>query len=208
MNGRGDRQATRQAILQAVGTLLAREGFAALGVNAIAREAGVDKVLIYRYFGGLPQLLDAYGRDGGFWPSVDEVLDGVHDAGSDAERLSRFLGNFIVALRARPLTAEILAMEIGTPNALSHTLDQVRQAWGEQVAKRLARPGQADMRQLDTVVSVVLAGIQYLVIRARNTARFSGIAIDGDAGWQQIRSDLHWLCAHLLPSVDSPENTP
>ncbi len=208
MNGRGDRQATRQAILQAVGTLLAREGFAALGVNAIAREAGVDKVLIYRYFGGLPQLLDAYGRDGGFWPSVDEVLDGVDGAGSDAERLSRFLGNFIVALRARPLTAEILAMEIGTPNALSHTLDQVRQAWGEQVAKRLARPGQADMRQLDTVVSVVLAGIQYLVIRARNTARFSGIAIDGDAGWQQIRSDLHWLCAHLLPSVDSPENTP
>ena len=208
MNGRGDRQATRQAILQAVGTLLAREGFAALGVNAIAREAGVDKVLIYRYFGGLPQLLDAYGRDGGFWPSVDEVLDGVDGAGSDAERLSRFLGNFIVALRARPLTAEILAMEIGTPNALSHTLDQVRQAWGEQVAKRLARPGQADMRQLDTVVSIVLAGIQYLVIRARNTARFSGIAIDGDAGWQQIRSDLHWLCAHLLPSVDSSENTP
>jgi AcrR family transcriptional regulator len=49
-------------LVRAVGTLLARDGFTALGVNAVAKEASVDKVLIYRYFGGMPELLGAFGR--------------------------------------------------------------------------------------------------------------------------------------------------
>ncbi|HKZ16288.1 MAG TPA: TetR/AcrR family transcriptional regulator, partial [Geobacteraceae bacterium] len=56
-----DREATRTRLIQAVGALLARHGFTAIGVNAVAKEAGVDKVLIYRYFGGLPQLIAAFG---------------------------------------------------------------------------------------------------------------------------------------------------
>ncbi|MFU8830406.1 MAG: hypothetical protein ACNA8P_13365 [Phycisphaerales bacterium] len=35
-------------MIRAVGTLLARDGFQGMGVNAVAREAGVDKVLIAR----------------------------------------------------------------------------------------------------------------------------------------------------------------
>ena len=58
-----DREATRARLIAAVGNLLAREGFKGLGVNAVAREAGVDKVLIYRYFGGLPELIVAFGRE-------------------------------------------------------------------------------------------------------------------------------------------------
>ena len=47
---------TRRRLISAVGSLLAREGFKGIGVNAVAREAGVDKKLIYRYFDGLPGL--------------------------------------------------------------------------------------------------------------------------------------------------------
>jgi len=67
-------------LIQAVGTLLAREGFKGLGVNAVAREAGVDKVLIYRYFGGLSELIVAFGREGNFWPSIKELADGDVEA--------------------------------------------------------------------------------------------------------------------------------
>ena len=74
MSSPRDRGATEERILAAVGTVLARDGFGAVGVNAIAREAGVDKVLIYRYFGGLPELLQRWGASGRFWPGVDEML--------------------------------------------------------------------------------------------------------------------------------------
>ncbi len=50
-SGTRSKETTRLRLISAVGTLLARQGFNALGINAVAEEAGVDKVLIYRYFG-------------------------------------------------------------------------------------------------------------------------------------------------------------
>ena len=44
------KDSTIKQIINALAHLLATEGFHAIGINAIAREAGVDKVLIYRYF--------------------------------------------------------------------------------------------------------------------------------------------------------------
>ena len=72
--GARDKESTRFRLLDAVGTLLAREGFGALGINAVAREAGVDKVLIYRYFGGMDELLRAFGQSGDFWPTIAQVI--------------------------------------------------------------------------------------------------------------------------------------
>ena len=57
-----DRARTEAAILSAAERQLADGGFTAFGVNAIARAAGCDKQLIYRYFGGLDGLADAIGR--------------------------------------------------------------------------------------------------------------------------------------------------
>ena len=53
-----NREATTQRILHAAGQLLVESGLETWGVNAIAKEAGVDKVLIYRYFAGLPGLAE------------------------------------------------------------------------------------------------------------------------------------------------------
>ena len=44
---------TEKKLLTAVSTIIEEEGFTKLGVNHIARQAKCDKVLIYRYFGGL-----------------------------------------------------------------------------------------------------------------------------------------------------------
>ena len=59
-----------------MGRLLARKGSRSLGINAIAREAQVDKVLIYRYFGGLNQLYEAFAREGRTFPSLEEMTEG------------------------------------------------------------------------------------------------------------------------------------
>ena len=40
-------------LIEAVSTIITEEGFSKIGINKIARTAGCDKVLIYRYFGGL-----------------------------------------------------------------------------------------------------------------------------------------------------------
>ncbi len=188
-----DRAATEARLLAAVGEVLARDGVAGIGVNAVARAAGVDKVLIYRYWGGLPEMLRAWGASGQFWPPAREVM------GSDpaafaalpaAERLARFLDHFIDGLRARPLTLAILAAEASQPNELTAILEAEREAWGHEAAHLLGGREYAEHPYLAGVLLVIVAGLQFLLLRARHTAVFSGLDLQTDAGWAQIKAAL------------------
>lgn len=58
----GNREETEAKLVAAALAILSEEGFAALGVNAVARRAGTDKQLIYRYFNGIDGLMAAAGR--------------------------------------------------------------------------------------------------------------------------------------------------
>lgn len=196
-----DRGATEQRILGAVGTVLAREGFAAVGVNAIAREAGVDKVLIYRYFGGLPELLQAWGASDRFWPRVQDLL-GDDPAAllalPEGERWARFFEHFIDGLRERPLTLEILAAEVLERNALTAILEAEREAWGDEAARLLAGPALGERPELRTLTLMLVAGVQYLLLRSRRIRIFGGLDIQTDAGWDRIKHDLRVLAQALF----------
>ncbi len=196
-----DREATADRLLAAVGSVLARDGFGALGVNAIAREAGVDKVLIYRYFGGLPELLRAWGGSGRFWPRVADLLGPDPQALlalPPAERWACFLEHFIDALRARPLTIEILAAEIGERNELTVILEAEREQWGEDAERVLGGPEYAARPHLQGVTLLLVAGVQHLLVRGRRLRVFGGIDLQADAGWARLKADLRCLSHHLF----------
>jgi AcrR family transcriptional regulator len=196
-----DRCATEERILAAVGEVLARDGFGALGVNAIAREAGTDKVLIYRYFGGLNELLRTWGASGRFWPTMDELLG--RDAAATLalplpDRYALFFDRFIDALRRRPLTLEILAAEIVERNELTAILETEREQWGEQVE---ALFGGADIErrpQLRGVTLLLVAGVMYLLVRSRKIRIFGGIDLRSDEGWAALKAAVAGMAAQLL----------
>ncbi len=184
-----------------MGHVLSRHGFASLGVNAVAREAGVDKVLIYRYFGGLPELLRAYGKSGGFWPSAQELLgDGENSLASlpPAARYTALFARFIDALRARPLTLEILAQETMERNELTAILEAEREAWGAELS-HLAGTG-LDLRpdQLLGLTTLLIAGVQYLLIRARKIQTFGGLDLRSDADWELLKSSIGYTASRVL----------
>ena len=54
------RALTEQHLTDAVGKIIREEGFKGLGINRIAKEAGCDKVLIYRYFGSMDGLIEGF----------------------------------------------------------------------------------------------------------------------------------------------------
>ena len=75
-----DRKATEEAIVAAFEAVLLRDGVPGLGVNAVAQEAGVNKVLIYRYFKDLPGLARHWANASSFWPSALELIGNDPDA--------------------------------------------------------------------------------------------------------------------------------
>ena len=113
---------TKKKLIQAVGAILGKEGFKGLGVNKVAKAAGVDKVLVYRYFGGLPELIGEYSKTVDFWPTVDELMGSNPElikAMSPDQQVAEFFKSFLSALRKRPITQDILAWELLERNELT-----------------------------------------------------------------------------------------
>ena len=191
-----DRAATEARILAAVGEVLARDGFGAVGVNTIARQAGVDKVLIYRYFGGLPELLQAWGDSGHFWPRVADLLGPEPQALlalPAAERWATFFDHFIDELRRRPLTLEVLAAELVERNELTAILESEREAWGQEATRTLGGAEFAARPHLQGVTLLLVAGVQYLLLRSRRIRVFGGVDLRSDAGWSQLKQSIRAL---------------
>lgn len=183
-----NRDATRERILAAVGALLAREGFSGLGVNAVAREAGVDKVLIYRYFGGIEALLDTWGRETLGGAAEDRPgPDAAAGAAGAAERAAAALLRFARGARENPHALEVMRWELVEDNALTRRLAELREAAGLAALERLglddARAGAVD---LPAVAAVLSAGLLHVALRARTAPQWLGIPIRTKAGWTRL----------------------
>jgi len=198
-----DRQATEKKILTAVGNLLASEGFQKFGINAVARQAQVDKVLIYRYFGGMPHLLRAYAEAGTYWPTIEEV------AGGDPERLrgkplhetlATLLCNFSRAIRKRPVTLEILAWETIERNELAKVLEKVRKDFTKNLFRVFVGRRDVPVGELATVVSLLTAGINYLAVRSRKVGRYGNVNLRSEEGWRRLESAILTICERCIGS--------
>lgn len=182
-----DRLATRERVLEAVGRLLARDGFASLGVNAVAREAGVDKVLIYRYFGGLEALLEAWGRTNALGAgSLGDA--GAGRAGTTVEeKAAAFLARYVRDLRANPEALEVMRWELVEDNPLTRRLAEVREAAGFADLRDLGvPPRKAEEIDLPAVAAILTAGILHLALRARSAPEWLGVPLRSDEGWTRI----------------------
>jgi AcrR family transcriptional regulator len=190
-----DREQTRDRILAAVGRLLASEGFEGLGVNAIAHAAGVDKVLLYRYFGGLPGLLQAYAERGDHWPTPDEITTAPVVAG--ATELAEGLVRFARALRRRPETLAILRWELHSRNELVDAIAAVREQQGVELLERVRAPRALDV---PAVASLLSAGLTYLALRRRTADVYNGIDLRTDEGWGRLEDAVRTVVKAVFAS--------
>lgn len=62
-----NRANTEQKLIKAVDHIVNARGFKGLGVNKVAKQAGVSKILIYRYFGTFERLLKCCVYEKDFW---------------------------------------------------------------------------------------------------------------------------------------------
>ncbi len=185
-----NREATSARIVEAVGRVLAREGFRGLSLRAVAREAGVDKRLLSRYFGGLDRLIAAYAAGSDFWWTVDELV-GDHLPGPAENTWAGWLclavQRHTSALRQRALTQEILAWEMIEPNALTEELSAVRERRAAELIERIqARLGTQADASWRAVGALMAAATTYLIVRAHTCDFYLGIDLHAEDSWKQF----------------------
>lgn len=206
-----DREETKKKILAAMARLLARKGSKSLGINAIAREAQVDKVLIYRYFGGLGQLYRAFAREGDTFPSLEEMAAGrLHEFPNlpPAEAAKAILLGFGRALRRRPITKEMMRWELQERNEFTDALAKERERQSQQWLGLAPDLKGAD---LPAVASILAAGQVFLILRSKTAATYNGIDLRSEQGWKRIEeavsllSDLFFQHALVAKQNSGPD---
>ncbi len=163
---------TEEKILQAVEQILLRDGFPAIGINSIARQAGCDKVLIYRYFDGLDGLLMAFAETTELWWQLEDIMtESNEQIGRMAlpEYLQVLLKRHAEAIQAKPLTLEIMAWELTEQNNLTVALARTRAERGMALVKAIRVPYQNPNIDIGGILGVFGAAINYLVIKARHS---------------------------------------
>ncbi len=187
-----NRAATEQAILDAAKRLLAEEGFQNFGINAVARGAGCDKQLIYRYYGGLNGLVEAIGTDLGSWVA-DRIPDDTGGMflltyGDLMERLSLL---FLDALRADPLMRRIVAWEVSESSEQVRRLSEARSralaGWIERMRGSLAPPKGVDAQAVN---AMIFAAIQHIVLASAVSDQCAGLVLKNGKDWEKAATAL------------------
>jgi AcrR family transcriptional regulator len=195
-----DRTATAGVIIAAAKAVLAEDGFQSFGVNAIARRAGCDKQLIYRYFGGLDGLAEAIGAD--LARDLTEELKAVtNDAPPKtyAELMQRLALGLLELLRGNRLMQQINAWEAAAPSPLVQKMSVARarrmMQWTLEMRGDLAPPTGVDAQAMN---AIIIAAVQQLVVSGAANGAFSGLPLRTDADWDRLRAALAALvqCAY------------
>jgi AcrR family transcriptional regulator len=202
-----NKEDTKSRILQAVGKLLAESGFNSLGINAIAKEAGVDKVLIYRYFTDLPTLLQTFGREGNYLSGII-IPPELENAESFADALVNWVMYFQKELEERPITQEIIRWELVEGNELTNELRDIRRDIATERLKFLSdKFGLPADRDTVAIMTILGSAVIYLQLRSKISPTFSGLDFSTEEGWGRIDAAISTIIHAVMDQTNTPQST-
>jgi AcrR family transcriptional regulator len=196
-----NRDATRARILKAAAELLAEDGFQNFGVNAVARRAGCDKQLIYRYYGGMDGLVDAIGGELARW--MEEKMPVGGSAGfmlTYGDLIEHVMMLFMQALRDDPLTRRIIAWEVSDNSSQVRRLSEARTKalglWIERVRGKMPPPKGLDHVALN---AMLLAAAQHVVLAGATAGSFAGLELSTGKDWDRVSQAIRRLVRGVYP---------
>lgn len=180
-SGRRSPEERRQAFLEAAVTAIRRDG-AKVSMEVIAREAGVTKPILYRFFGDRDGLLQALGENLAA-QVLREVTTALERAGDDPKEMLRTAIAAYVALIADDPDVYRFVTEQPTPGStLTGLAAEVARAiavvMGEQLRQRDLDSGSAEPWAFGIVGMVHLAGDWWVRTRTLPRERLVTYLVD------------------------------
>jgi AcrR family transcriptional regulator len=136
-------QERRRQLLAVTRTIVAQRGFHAVSIEAVAREAGITRPVVYGHFSDLPGLLEALvdQESERALGQLAAVLPRDLAAGNPRVLLLAALRGYLEAVQAEPITWRLVLMPPeGAPAVLRDRIAQGRAAVVEQLAQAMS-PG-------------------------------------------------------------------
>lgn len=197
------REQTECKILEAVASIVESDGFEKLGINTIALKANVSKMLIYRYFGGLEELVARFIMQKDYWANTDTLILNPHSVGDSIKSMFR---NQIEQLRNDVTLRRLCRWELSCHNASIDRLRDKREENGCDLIKVVSRLTGCSNSEVASLASILSASISYLALIEDQCPTYNGIALQTDKGWEQIAQGVDMIVDLWIKSIQEGEN--
>lgn len=193
-----DKEQTKQRIVTALENIIRTKGFEYLGINSLAQEAGVSKMLIYRYYGGLNELIGNYIEERDWWINADADL-------LKSEQLEKSLKEMyhrqIDRLRNNVILRRLYRWELSTDNPITDKLRKKREDNGKYLIERVAKITNIPAVEIAPLASILSAAISDLALMEDLTVTYNGIELYSEKGWKQIKEGIDKVIDLWIKSI-------
>ncbi|MPR34109.1 TetR/AcrR family transcriptional regulator [Salmonirosea aquatica] len=183
-----DRERTKGKILKAVGEVIEKYGTEKVGVNLIAREAGVNKVLIYRYFGGVDGLMEQYVKTGQYTStsSLEYIENLPIPAPEDRAKMwADVLTKGLADLRERKATRDLIRWEIGAGKpVMTDARNDSSMKMYEKIGELPNYPNTSPM------LAILIGGMYHLAVSADYRDKFATVDLQSEEDWKRLEQTM------------------
>lgn len=203
-----NRNRTEMRILEVAGEIFLAEGYKGLRVNKIARQADVNKVLIYRYFGTVEMLFKRYIEQQDFWSpynvNIDQILE-ENRADSGKSLAKKILQEQLGYFYQNKQMQELIRWEITEKNAISRGISNMREYAGDQMLGLTDAHFANTQVSFRAVMTLLIGGIYYCVLHDKtNGSKFCGLDINHPDDMRQLHKTMDQIIDWAYQSaVDS-----
>jgi len=192
-----DKSRTMAKMVAAVGKVIQKQGYTGLTAPNIAKVAGVDKKLVWAYFGGIDNLVEEYITQRDFYKStakndIDALLQD-HDT-LTKEHINLLLQHQFDTLLTDRALQRIIHWEVGESNEILRKIADKREEIGEELFAKTIPNFTDSTVDIRARLALVISGIYYLSLHAKNNgSTFCGIDINEEEGKERIAAAIQEL---------------
>lgn len=198
---------SKQRILNAVGEIFRTEGQAGLYYTRIAREAGVDRSLIYQYFGrNKKKLIEDYIVQKDYWLTFfekinEEVGKSRHDTGKDL--IIDVLQKQWEYLSTDTEMQHLILWELSGDSELMRSIHHTREMLAEPMLELVEQQFKNTIVKITPIIVLLLCGIYYANIHAvHNGSIICGLDVRSVEGQvdllKAIQQIIEWAYDHTV----------
>ncbi len=185
---------TEQRLLEAVGQIISEEGVEQVGVNRVAVRAAVPKSLIYRYFGGMNGLMEAFIRQNN--PTTLAPLPDLNSLRqATLEQLFSTLCDYIIddyrLMRQNTQALDLLKVALFSPNDPTNTIINEKERVFRQFIDEVAAIIQTKHGRAFAIL--VNSSMTMLVLLSQQQKSILEIDLSSEEGWLDIEQAMRNL---------------
>lgn len=185
-----NKELTKRKLVKAVGEIIRTEGFSNLKISKIAKHAEVDRKLVYRYFGGIDRLIEAYIVENDYWmifadqakPMLEKVqLSNIQQVVTD------ILQNQFKFFSKDKEMQRVILLELTVKSPLLRSIHNARETLGQQFLELTDEHFEGSNVNFRAVTALLVGGIYYTILHTMyNGTTFSDMDINSESGKEEL----------------------